>query len=324
MYKLSVIIPVYNSEEYILRCLKSIINQKLGKDKIEIIVVNDGSKDNSEAIIRTFIAKEEKRQNVDIKYFSKENGGLSDARNYGIERAKGEYLSFVDADDYIKETLYEDIFNAYDNFDLLKFKAIKVDSKGNEIERFNGPCFEDYLGEDGFEKLYGIDNLVEPAWLYIYNKEFFKKNNFKFAVGRYHEDFGLTPYVILKSKSMYSIDYYGYYYVQNDNSITTDRDEEKIYKRAEDILYFYDEMIKSIDTLGIDEKSKENLKIYHTNILILEVENLKNRKHRRKYIRGIKKRKIINNIKIKNFKQLLKKILLKISIRLYLKLRTKD
>ena len=123
---------------------------------------------------------------------------------------------------------------------------------------------------------------------------------------------------------MYSIDYYGYYYVQNDNSITTDRDEEKIYKRAEDILYFYDEMIKSIDTLGIDEKSKENLKIYHTNILILEVENLKNRKHRRKYIRGIKKRKIINNIKIKNFKQLLKKILLKISIRLYLKLRTKD
>lgn len=99
MPKISVIVPVYNTEKYIQKCLESIVNQTM-KD-IEIIVVNDGSKDKSEDIIEQFIKNN--KSNIKIKYYKKKNGGLSDARNYGVQKATGEYIAFVDSDDYIKK-----------------------------------------------------------------------------------------------------------------------------------------------------------------------------------------------------------------------------
>ena len=104
MPKVSVIVPVYNVEKYIEKCLNSLVNQTL-KD-IEIIIVNDGSKDNSDKIIKIY---QEKYDN--IIYLTKKNGGLSDARNYGIPYAKGEYIAFLDSDDYVENDIYEKMYN---------------------------------------------------------------------------------------------------------------------------------------------------------------------------------------------------------------------
>src|SRR5574344_203637 len=104
MNKVSIVIPVYNTGELIIKCLDSLKKQTM-KD-IEIIVVNDGATDNSDEIITNYI---DKNSNMKIKYLKKENGGLSDARNYGVPYATGEYLAFIDSDDYITENLYEDL-----------------------------------------------------------------------------------------------------------------------------------------------------------------------------------------------------------------------
>ena len=105
MPKVSVIVPVYNVENYVEKCLKSLVKQTL--QDIEIIIVNDGSTDNSENIIKEFI----KLYGEKIKYVTKENGGLSDARNYGMKFASGEYIAFLDSDDYVDITLYEKMYN---------------------------------------------------------------------------------------------------------------------------------------------------------------------------------------------------------------------
>ena len=105
MIKVSVIVPVYNVEDYIEKCLNSLVNQTL--EDIEIIIVNDGSKDNSENIIKSFLSRYPQK----IKYLKKENGGLSDARNYGIPYATGEYIAFLDSDDYVELDTYENMYN---------------------------------------------------------------------------------------------------------------------------------------------------------------------------------------------------------------------
>ena len=105
MYKVSVIIPVYNTEQYLNKCLDSLVNQTL-KD-IEIILINDGSTDNSQNIIDEYSAKYPDK----IKSFIKENGGQATARNLGITKATGEYIGFVDSDDWIELNMYEELYN---------------------------------------------------------------------------------------------------------------------------------------------------------------------------------------------------------------------
>src|SRR5690606_27236654 len=116
MAKYSIIIPVYNAEPYLSKCLESVLKQNF--EDYEIIVVNDGSTDNSEDIILKF-------NNSMIKYFTKENGGVSDARNYGIDKAKGQYFTFVDADDYVSNDFLEVIdSNIQSEIDILSFNMI--------------------------------------------------------------------------------------------------------------------------------------------------------------------------------------------------------
>lgn len=311
MRKISVIVPVYNTEKYIEKCLDSLVNQTM--DDIEIIVVNDGSIDNSENIIKRY---EEKHNN--IKYIKKENGGLSDARNCGIKQATGKYLAFVDSDDYIDKSLFSKLEKYInDNYDLIKFKTIKI-NKDNKQEKFDGPVFNLKSGQEAFNELYDKDKLLEPAWLYLYKRDFWTNNKFEFTKNTYHEDFGLTPIVICSANSVISTDIYGYYYIERENSIVTNKNNN--YKKASDLLTHYDNMINKIKNIKLKKQTEENLKLYYTNAIFLKAKDL-DKKQQKEYIKQIKKRKLINNIKIRNLKQLIKKILLYFNIKLYLKMR---
>jgi len=314
MIKVSIIIPVYNAEQHLKRCIDSVLVQKI--EDYEILIINDGSTDKSEEIIKEYI-----NQYDNIRYFSKANTGVSDTRNFGIKEAKGKYILFIDGDDYIDEKLLKNLEPHIDEeIELIKFKLKKIDSKGNEIEKIDGPIFEQTSGEEGFCKLYSTDVLLDSPCLYLIKKELFIQNNLWFKENTYHEDFGLIPLLIIKAKNMISTKYYNYYYVQSDNSIVRNNDYNKILKRVYDTLIHYDNMIIFLENNIFNKQTIENIKSYYTNAIILKIEELET-KDKKRFIEEIKKRNMLKNIKIKSVKQLLKKILLLIDIRLYLKLK---
>lgn len=313
--KISIIVPVYNVEKYVEKCLKSLANQTM--QDFEIIIVNDGSKDNSEEIIKNF---KENHPNLQIKYLKKENGGLASARNYGVKYATGKYISFIDSDDYVDSNLYKNLEKYMDeDIDLIKFKMQTVDETGKILEKLDGPVFEKRTGEDGFKRLFAKDNFIDPACIYLYRREFFIKNKFKYRL-RYHEDFGLTSLIIVRANSFVSTNVFGYNYLQTEESLTRSRDANKDVARAKDMLKHYDNMLIQIDGYNIKKETKEMVKKYYTNSVILKVNTLIG-EERKEYIKEIRNRKMYKNIKADNIKQFIKRNILKFDINLYLKLR---
>ena len=315
MPKISVIIPVYNTEKYIEKCLESLAGQTM-KD-FEVVIVNDGSKDESERAIKNYM----RRTRMNIKYLKKENGGLASARNYGVERASGKYISFLDSDDYLdKDTFY--LLEQYidKDIDLIKFKMKTVNEKEEVLEKLDGPVFDVCKGEEGYKKLCTTDKYMDPACIYLYRREFFVENNFKYKL-RYHEDFGLTSLIIVQAKTFVSTDIFGYNYLQTEESLTRAKDYNKDIERAKDMLAHYDNMIPTVNAYtNISAETKALVKRYYTNSVILKANKLKG-KERKQYIKEIKNRFMYRNIKPENLKQKLKRILLKYSVNLYLKMR---
>lgn len=182
--KVSVIVPIYNVEEYIERCLNSLVHQTL--KEIEVIVVNDGSPDQSQQIIDRFA-----EVYPCIKKYSKENGGLSDARNFGMEFGKGEYITFIDSDDYVEKDMLEVMYN-------------KAKANGSDIVECNlRHTYEDRedveIGKiitDSHERIRIGRSVV---WNKIYKTEWLKDTKVVFTKGLIYEDVEfyvkLVPYI---------------------------------------------------------------------------------------------------------------------------------
>lgn len=317
MKKLSIIIPVYNAEKTLKKCIESVLKQK--DDELEILLINDGSTDSTEKIVEKY---KEKNPKI-ISYYKKKNTGVADTRNYGVRKAKGKYILFLDSDDYLDIHLYGLVKQYMEkDIDLIKFKLQKENEKGKVLETVNGPVFENKTGEQGFEELYSKDVLLDSPCLYVIKKEIFTRNKLEFKVGTEHEDFGLMPFVIVLAKTMISIHFYGYHYVQTDGSITRNDNYEKTRKKAKDALTQYDEALRKIDKYKINKKTAETLRIYYTNAILLKIETL-DKKDQKEYIKEIKKRKMSKNIKVRNITQLLRRCILNINIKWYLNLRRK-
>ena len=233
----------------------------------------------------------------------------------------GKYISFIDSDDYIDNNLFSELEKYMDeNIDLIKFKMKTVDENGNILEKITGPVFSICSGEEGYKKLCTSDKYMDPACIYLYRREFFVGNNFKYKL-RYHEDFGLTSLIIVQARSFISTDIYGYNYLQTEESLTRSRDTKKDLERAKDMILHYDNMMKIIDVYdNISDETKGLVKRYYTNSVILKADTLKG-EEKKKYIKEIKDRFMYRNIKPDNLKQKIKRILLKYSVNLYLKMR---
>lgn len=315
MPKISIIIPVYNTGKHIEKCLNSVLNQTRNID-LEVIIINDGSTDNSEEIITKYIQE----HNLNLQYYSKENEGVAKTRNFGIEKSNSDYIMFLDSDDYLDKETFKIVETYIDqDIELIKFKLQRIDEQDNVIEEVNGPIFEQITGQEAFNRLYGKDVLLDSPCVYLIKKKLFIENNFKFQK-TYHEDFGLIPFIILVAKTVVSIPEYLYKYVQAPNSITRTDDYNKTIKKMEDVLFHYDNMLQKIEKLNLEETTKENVKIYYTNAIVLKIKELK-KENQKQYIKEINKRKMYKNIKIRNLKQLIKRLLLKWNIKLYLRIR---
>ena len=225
MPKFSIIVPVYNVEKYIGKCLNSIISQTY--DDYELIVVCDKSNDRSEEIVDKYASKENK-----IRKIYEENTGLARAKNIGVEKSLGEYLLFVDGDDYIEENLLE-VLNDNLDADVIRFQAREV--KDNNHIDYLEKEIDKMSGIEAFDELIKF-HYIENSWLYSYRRDFWIKNNFKFNEGCIAEDFGLTPLIIAKAKSIKSISFIGYNYVQRDNSLMNNDDYSKKIKKMDDMI----------------------------------------------------------------------------------------
>ncbi len=209
---ISVIVPIYNVEKYLDRCVDSIINQTY--KNLEIILVDDGSPDNCPKMCDDY-AKIDNR----IKVVHKENGGLSDARNVGMEVATGEYVSFIDSDDYISLDFYETLFQTMidNDSDIVECSVVKF----YENEKFDE--YSDDLKITNYDTLYALDGLINenPFKQHVWNK-LYKSNivlDIPYAVGKLNEDEFWTYQIFGKAKKVTRINKTMYYYFQRGSSI---------------------------------------------------------------------------------------------------------
>lgn len=232
--KVSVIVPVYNVEHYLAKCLDSLVNQSL--QNIEIIIVNDGSNDGSENIIHEYSQKYPDK----IKAFIKENGGLSDARNFGIDRATGDYFGFVDSDDYVSGTMFEEMLNLAEKNDaeMVICNIQKVDEDGIVTQKLtqipNMP--EKIVLEANFSV---FSDLSYFACNKLFKRELFAHKRFK--KGIHFEDIQLIPQLLLECTTIAQTQNFHYQYLERADSISKTHNERglDILRAVEDVEEFF-------------------------------------------------------------------------------------
>ena len=223
MPKVSVIVPVYNVEKYLERCVESLLSQTFTDH--EIILVDDGSKDNS-----GILCDDLKKRDDRIRVFHKENGGLSDARNYGVDNAKGEYIAFVDSDDYVSKDYLSLLVSGIENcgadvFQVGYYNVVNgvVDDSPYEQEE---KIFDSF---GAFNNLYGDESKYGPldflTWDKIYKKQLFF--SLSFAKGLRCEDAIFTSEAVMHCKKIAVTSKKAYYYCRREDSIMGNMQKSK-------------------------------------------------------------------------------------------------
>lgn len=307
MPKFSIIVPFYNTGLYLKKCLDSIFNQDYCD--FEVILVNDGSSDDSYEIVDTYLKKYN-----NIKYLYQENSGLSIARNNGVLKASGEYLLFLDSDDYYQPGLLKRLSLEVDGCDVVRFQVQDAYSDGHVV-KYCDNVFSKMNGKKAFSNLV-MNHYVEIACIYCFKRSFWLKNKFTFKAGAYHEDFGLIPLVLIKSKFIKSIDFYGYNYFKRDVSITNGCDYEKSKKMALDFLEHFKFLKK--ESLNI----KGDLSVFNSyiaNSVIIKSTILKGVDYK-KYYKEIKNIGAFDMLLEDSLGRKIKKFFIKISPKLYYKI----
>ena len=241
----SVIVPVYNVEKYLVRCVDSILKQSY--NNLQIILVDDGSNDKSALICDEYTKKDSR-----ILVIHKNNGGLSEARNVGIDDAKGDYICFIDSDDFVRETYVKDLLSI-----ILEYNA---DIAVCLFEKGNSDRFKDIIDEnqpniivlnniEALNKLY--DEVLNVSMIVVWNKLYSKNlfNKIRFPIGKIHEDEFTMPKLLFEADKIVIINKKDYYYFQSPNSIM--RSEFKINRL--DALEAFEERINLFNKKGLNE-----------------------------------------------------------------------
>lgn len=251
MKKVSIIVPVYGVEEWLARCLDALVNQTL-KD-IEIIVVNDGSPDNSQKIIDEYV-----KNYPDLVYgYQKKNGGLSDARNYGMQYATGEFIAFVDSDDYVDVTMYEKLYDKAieENADAVTCAYFKVnEKKKNRKSAQKGSMY--LFGKNIRENTEVLIKMAPYAWNKMIRRSVFEKSGITFPKGLIFEDLCTMYPLFLYCNKVSKVDEELYYYIEErEGSIINTYSEKKMqvldsltllnrrFQEAGEFENFHDELV---------------------------------------------------------------------------------
>ena len=249
MPKVSVIVPIYNVEKYLEKCINSLLSQTL--EDIQIILVNDGSKDNSGNIAKEY----EKNNKNRVIYVEKENGGLSDARNYGLKYATGDFIAFLDSDDYIEKNAYEEMYN----------KAIEENADYVECD-----FIWEFPNKIRVDKQYPYKNKKEMlsfvrvvAWNKLIKRQLITDNNLEFPKGLRYEDVEFTYKLIPFINKFAYVDKPFIHYVQREGSIANVQNE-----RTAEIFTVLDNVIEFYKKNNIYEKYRDELEYNYARYLL--------------------------------------------------------
>ena len=269
MIKVSIIVPFYNVENYIEKCLQSLVNQTL--EDVEIILVNDGSQDGTKEIAKQFVEKYPNK----IMYLEKENGGLSDARNYAIPYAKGEYIAFLDSDDYVEANMYEEMYNKAkeENLDyvecdfLWEYPDMSLESKGKQYSNK--------------KEMFIYTRVV--AWNKLIKREIVQENHLEFPRGYRYEDVEFF-YKLLPLIHNYGIVQKPFiHYVQRENSISNVQNT-----RTKEIIDVLGHVIDYYKRNQLFDEYKEEIEYTYTRYILcssmLRMVMIENRKERKEII----------------------------------------
>lgn len=289
---LDILIPVYNVERYVGRCLDSILNQSC--QDYRVIIVNDASTDDSIEIVRRY---EDKFKDKLLIFENATNCGLSYTRNRLVQLATSEYFIFVDSDDSLNSKLVEVLANVINSsknaepLDLIRFQSLLIKAGQPTVNKYDSPIFSGLCGEEALLTFLEADKIFAQSWMYCYRRKFFVDNNFLFPIGRVQEDFALTFKVIFLAKRVTSISYEGYNYYRNPNSIMENKSREMSLVKAYDVLFHYDAMVVFFENTNFFKKHKELFLSFIGKAVIVKLKYLDDDDFN-KFMEEIRKRKI--------------------------------
>ncbi len=249
MPKVSIIVPVYNVEPYLARCLDTLINQTI-KD-IEIIAVNDGSKDNSGKILETYQEKYPEK----IKVLNKTNGGLSSARNFGIPYATGEYIAFIDSDDYVEKDMYEKMYKEAQKGDYDMVECDFIWEYPNKRRIDTGAIYH--------SKKEAIEIARVVAWNKLYKKDIVMNSGILFPEGLRYEDVEFFYKILPKLNKIGFVKEPFIHYIQRSNSISNTQNE-----RTKEIFDVLDHVLEFYKNQGLWNEYKEVLEYTYARYLL--------------------------------------------------------
>lgn len=239
--RITIITPFYKAKKYIENCIKSLLNQDL--EDVQYIFVNDGSPDGAEKIVQKYAEKEKR-----ILLITKDNGGQSSARNMAMKYADGEYILYVDADDYLEPNVLGTMVKAAKDNDLDILRAVICDVKGDEktpIDELDNPG----TVMTGRERL-GHNMISYSLCAHMYRREFLLQNNIVFMEGVYHEDMDYVPRTLYYAKRVMDLDLFFYNYVVVEGSTTNHyslKRVEDVYRVAVNVSEFVDKEVSADD-----------------------------------------------------------------------------
>lgn len=276
MAKVSLIVPIYNSQNYLEKCIKSLLNQTL-KD-IQIILINDGSTDNSEKIIKSF---DDER----IVYISKNNEGIGKTRNLGIDKATGEFLAFVDSDDYLNEHFCEYMYQKAVNDDCDLVVCDFFEDRNTLV----GIKFKNFKDTNLRETPELINNINLGPCNKLYKKSLFDDKSNRFEENLKYEDAPFVVKMLLSANKIGKVNDYLTYYVIHSNSETTIRD-----KRMYDILEITDIIVNDLKKVDYPNDSLVSLAVMILTDYTIQQRYISDVKYRHDFIN--KAFKYLNNL----------------------------
>jgi len=241
---LSIVIPVYKVEEYIEKCILSCSNQNISKSDYEIILVNDGSPDNSLKICEQLTQKIE-----NITIISQKNKGLSGARNTGLRNAKGEYVWFVDSDDWIEINCLKSIVKSINDYKSeIYWLGHDVVANNKVIDAFIPNTLEEPInGEDFFVKYLKNQFYI---WKFVYKRAFLLDNDLTFYEGILYEDLEFTPRALYVSKSCFTLPSVYYHYLMREGSIINNVKPKNI----KDRFFICNKILDTIENTNVSKE----------------------------------------------------------------------
>ena len=319
MKKISYIIPLYNSAQWLEKCLYSVLNQDIPESDMEIICVNDGSPDNSAEM-----AREIAEEHPCIIVIDQENQGPSGARNTGMRHATGKYLCFVDPDDYVEPNVYGGLVKQMEKqqLDMLRFDYQVVNEHYEIIPKRPFELKFDYTPQlmTGTEFLINRLDIACNIWRYIYRTDIITKNNIWCYTGDYYDDTPWLPLVLMKAERMNICDTVVYDYLERSDSLVNANSPKAVQRKIDGgimLLEIMHEQLKSIDNIGV--RCWYNMVITLSTVSLMTLIGTYQYNDRNKYLSKIAK---LNLFPLSNINQVPKSTrklrLLNISPRLFL------